>query len=268
MLQLNMADFHWVTSGLAELKGISQYADPNKTRPIEDDLRVDVGKLADKLAEHLLTLGARVTSLGVARLKVALTDSATSWETFASLVDDINKRLLDELSGKKVIVLQDREDEYFNARQPLFGQEVSDKFQSSAAFEIDEAAKCLALGRSTAAVFHLMRTMEIGIRALARSLSVPDPVKPAERNWGHILNAIWDGIEAKWPRTSDRLHGDGALFEDLYVSLDAVKNPWRNSTMHVEKKYTDEEAEHVFMAVRGFMRKLASRLDENGQPLA
>jgi hypothetical protein len=56
--------------------------------------------------------------------------------------------------------------------------------------------------------------------------------------------------------------------KDLHASLDAVKNPWRNSTMHVEKKYTDDEAQHIFAAVKGFMKKLAARMDENGEPKA
>jgi hypothetical protein len=38
--------------------------------------------------------------------------------------------------------------------------------------------------------------------------------------------------------------------------------------MHVENKYTDDEAEDIFRAVRGFMKKLASRMDENGEPKA
>ena len=38
--------------------------------------------------------------------------------------------------------------------------------------------------------------------------------------------------------------------------------------MHVESKYTDDEAEHILMAVRGFMKKLASRCDEEGNPKA
>jgi hypothetical protein len=38
--------------------------------------------------------------------------------------------------------------------------------------------------------------------------------------------------------------------------------------MHVENKYTDDEAEHIFTAVKGFMKKLAARCDENGMPLA
>jgi hypothetical protein len=62
--------------------------------------------------------------------------------------------------------------------------------------------------------------------------------------------------------------GDGALFASLFALLEAVRNPWRNATMHVENKYTYDEAEHILVAVKGFMRKLASRMDEQGQPLA
>jgi hypothetical protein len=110
--------------------------------------------------------------------------------------------------------------------------------------------------------------MEIGIRALARSLQIADPLRPAERNWGSILGEIRKGIEAKWPTAATRLTGDGNLFDELHASLDAVKNPWRNSTMHVERKYTEEEAEHIFSTVRGFMIRLSARMDENGKPLA
>jgi hypothetical protein len=113
-----------------------------------------------------------------------------------------------------------------------------------------------------------MRTLEIGIKALATCLGIPDPVKPAERNWAIILKSILDAIATKWPKASDKMKGDGRLFEELYASLDAVKNPWRNSTMHVETKFTDDEAEHILIAVKGFMKRLASRMDEKGEPKA
>ena len=149
----------------------------------------------------------------------------------------------------------------------LFGNDTKDKFQS-AHYEIDEAGNCLALGRSSASVFHLMRIMEIGLSAVAKCLQITDPVKPAERNWGSILRFVREAINAKWPTAADRMTGDGALFEAIYASLDAVKNPWRNATMHVENKYTDEEAEDIFLAVKSFMKKLSSRCDENGDPQA
>ena len=141
-------------------------------------------------------------------------------------------------------------------------------YSGAGAFELDEAAKCLALGRATACVFHLMRLMEIAVRAVARCLNIPDPIQPADRSWGAVLKKVRGGIDAKWSTVAARLAGDGETFDSLYASLDAVKNPWRNSTMHPANKYTLEEAEHVFAAVRGFMMKLADRCDENGDPMA
>lgn len=177
-------------------------------------------------------------------------------------------RMYDESRLRMFMALSNRQAELAFPDQPLFGKEVADKFPS-AAFEIDEAGKCLGLSRTTAAVFHCMRVMEIGIKATAKCLAIPDPLAPSERNWGVILRKILDdGIKKKWPKASDRMTGMGSFFEEVYASLDAVRNPWRNGTMHIENKYIDEEAEHIFTAVRGFMKKLASRVDENGEPKA
>jgi ABC-type Fe3+-hydroxamate transport system substrate-binding protein len=41
-----------------------------------------------------------------------------------------------------------------------------------------------------------------------------------------------------------------------------VKDAWRNHTMHARAKYTEEEAEQIFNAIKGFMQKLAERLAE------
>jgi hypothetical protein len=223
----------------------------------------------DKLLSHLVTLGAKLTQMSCMRLIDRLREHPISSQSgqIATSVENISLRLHDELLMAKVLVIETEKQRYYDPRDPLFGRDVANKF-ISALFELDESGKCLALGRPTASVFHLMRIMEIGIRAMARCLQIPDPVRPAERNWGHILGEIWKGIVAKWPTTADRMGGDGALFEEFHASLDAVKNPWRNATMHVERKYTDDEAEHVFVAVKGFMMKLASRCDENGDPKA
>lgn len=111
-----------------------------------------------------------------------------------------------------------------------------------------------------------MRVMEFAVRAVARCLGIPDPLQPADRSWGAVLKKIRDGIDGKWPTVALRSTGDGEFFDSLYASLDAVKNPWRNATMHPANKYTDDEAEHVFVSVKGFMMKLAFRCDENGDP--
>lgn len=82
-----------------------------------------------------------------------------------------------------------------------------------------------------------------------------------------IKDEITDRNKAKAGK-SWVLSSDQAKFEGLVASLDAVKVAWRNPTMHVENKYLPEEAEHIFVAVKGFMRALAERCDEFGMPLA
>jgi hypothetical protein len=191
-----------------------------------------------------------------------------TYEGIANVLRDVNTRLSDELGTIVFVSMSVHEVNYYSPKGSLFGPEFEERFRSVGVFELSEAAKCLAVGRSTAAVFHLMRLMEIGIGAVARCLSIPDPIKPVERNWGQILKCIDEGIKRRWPTSSDKMGGDGALFGALYASLDAVKNPWRNATMHVENKYTTDEAEHIFVAVKGFMKKVASRCDENGDPKA
>lgn len=224
---------------------------------------------ANKLKPLLNVLGAKVTSLIVDDLLSALeTNRYIALENVSKFYEEIDTSLKRELSLVTLLSLNATEQRYFEGNESIFGPDFDAKFQTSGAFELDEAAKCLALGRPTASVFHLMRLMEIGVASVARCLNIPDPVKPSERNWGKILDSIDAGIKRKWPTTSDRTAGEGSLFEGLYASLDAVKNPWRNATMHVENKYTEDEAEHIFIAVKGFMKKLASRMDENGEPKA
>lgn len=149
----------------------------------------------------------------------------------------------------------------------LFGEDFVNKFPD-AIFELDEAGKCFALNRPTAAVFHLMRLMEISIRAVARCLKVANPAKPSQRNWGTILRALKCEIDKKTSAAGWRAAGDKEFFESAYGSLDAVRIAWRNPTMHVENKYTNEEAEHIFIAVGGLMKKITSRIDQNGIPHA
>lgn len=170
-----------------------------------------------------------------------------------------------ELKSKKFFTMSAQEAELLDPKEPLWGGNFAAQFPI-ALYDLTEAASCVAMARSTAAVFHLMRIMEIGVRSVARCLKIQDPTKPAERNWGIILGEIKKSINTNWPKPADRMSGDGALFEAIFASLDAVRNPFRNATMHVEKTYTEAEASHMLALVKGFMVMLAIRMDENGEP--
>jgi hypothetical protein len=242
----------------------------SEAQPLADNIRDIVLPEAKRLRVAVLSLGATITSKSVGRLLEQLTVKTAAGPTYgliARSLDTVWGRLIDELEDRKLLAIEQDKVKYYSSPQPLFSADFAAKYQS-AAFELDEAGKCFALGRPTASIFHLMRLMEISVRAVARCLAIPDPTKPAERNWGFVLGEIWKGIEVKWPTTAARMSGDGETLDSLYASLDAVKNPWRNSTMHPANKYTDDEAEHIFLAVKAFMTKLAARCDENGDPKA
>lgn len=146
----------------------------------------------------------------------------------------------------------------YEPAEPHWGSELRTKFPSGS-FEIDEASKCLSLGRSTACVFHLMRMLEICLRAVAKCLALP-ALGP---NWGDVLRAMRDDRARRgnaWPERE--------LFNDIYARLDAIRDAWRNTTMHVENVYTEQQAMELFEHTRSFVGKLATRMDENGLPLA
>jgi hypothetical protein len=64
--------------------------------------------------------------------------------------------------------------------------ELGDRFKI-AHKDAEEAGKCLAFDRNTAAVFHLMRVMEVGLRELAKSLNDSSLDPRANPSWEKIL---------------------------------------------------------------------------------
>jgi hypothetical protein len=275
MPKFNGAAFYSVTMNLQHIRSTLETHGRDRheratnggviVRFIEDPIVLNkLAKQVRELQSSLLTLGTRQSSKSAHRLLEHVASNKFSLPQLAELLKEIDRRLQDELQDVTLIALTSKEKEFYEPPTALFGSEFEKQFPS-AIFDLEEATKCLALGRATAAVFHLMRVMEIGVRALAQSLQIPDPVSPAQRNWGNILNNIKNAIDTKWKSTA-RSNGDGKLFEEFHSSLDAVRNPWRNATMHVENVYNYDDAEHIFFAVKGFMKKLASRFNENGDP--
>jgi hypothetical protein len=239
-------------------------------RTIKPELRKKFLNQLEPLSAILGELNLLVSKKNVDYLIERIKEGGAIDQQFRFLLDCNFRVMNDELGLAMLFSVKPENAKYYEPPEPLFGKTVADQFPSDASAEIDEAGKCFALSRHTACVFHLMRILEVGIGAIRYSLGMPDPVKDADRNWGKMLKTIKAEIDrrnaakpAAWKNAADK-----DFFEGAIASLDAVKNVWRNATMHVEKTYGEEQAEHIFNAVRGFMSKLAERIDEKGQPLA
>jgi len=178
----------------------------------------------------------------------------------ADLLADFRLRLADELSARACLMIEPHEAKLFTDPHP-FGPEVAAAFPSTT-IDIEEAGKCLALDRGTATVFHLMRVVEMGLRVLGKSLN--DPALDPKRNpsWEAILKKAEDELRKPLAQRSPEWRQNEVFNSSAVASLRAIKDAWRNPTMHVEIHYSETQAGDVWHSAKGFMRHLATKLHE------
>lgn len=173
---------------------------------------------------------------------------------FVEMLRVIEKTIAWEMEDQMFFHVPARRAERYTKATLAFGEEVNDAFPK-AIVDIEEASKCLALSRGTACVFHSMRVMEAGLKAVAKLLDIP--YAPSWESYiKQIDNRVGENYKKKprsWKRTEP-------FFKEVLGDLQAVKIAWRNPTMHIVRTYTPEEAEQIFGAVKIFMQRVAPRL--------
>jgi len=231
-----------------------------------------VAQHLDWLIPEISKTSARSALICAERLRASFNPGTTdiTYAHLAMQINDIESRFADHLDDIKFFVLNPSEVMLMQPVDALLSvpERAAVGFSlafPNASFEIEEAAKCCALNRYTASVFHSMRALESGIRAMCAFLGIPDATKPAEKNWAIILRTLSEKIDERWPKNTRLPNTMGSKMESLYATLDAVKNPWRNATMHVETTYAPHEALHILRCVSMFLLDLASYCDEQGR---
>ncbi len=212
-----------------------------------------------------LAIAAETVSELIADLK---TDIRRSAQWLIDRVDGIEKIAEKELKEKAFFYIPPERMKYWpKQKEPFaFGREVAISFPSST-FDANNAATCLATSHSTAAVFHLMRVLEIGLAALGKEFGV----SLEHTNWQPALDQIEKKIrqmpqDGAWRSKADYKEQQ-EFFSQAASHFAILKDAWRNHAMHVRGKYTEEEAAQILSNVKAFMRKLAERLDENLIPV-
>ena len=77
----------------------------------------------------------------------------------------------DDMEARKTLILPASSAERWSKPEAVFGERVLDAFPSIG-YDAREAGRCIALDRTTAAVFHCMRIMEVGLEALSKDLGL------------------------------------------------------------------------------------------------
>jgi hypothetical protein len=193
------------------------------------------------LNDSCLFLGCNT---GIAKIQwINQRRASTGWQSWHQLKSDLvelRQLIYTHINTTQVFLLPSDKLTFYNGTG-LFDPAVVATC-TEAAVDIAEAGKCFALGRRTATVFHLMRIMELGVMRFAQKLSIT--VNPRD-TWGAILNSIDQAIN-KMPTATPAEREQQTAFQGLRASLHAVKEAWRNPTMHPKATYDEQEAREIF----------------------
>ncbi len=146
-----------------------------------------------------------------------------------------------------------------------FGHEVDPTFPD-ATLEIKEAGTCYALGRHTASVFHLMRAVEHGLRALSVAVGVPCNKLPLEyQEWNTLIDGVQKhsaNVIDTWGKSAE-LTNARQFFKRIISDLQAFKDDVRNVTMHTRANYDAPGALSVRNKTKDWFVVLATKVAED-----
>jgi hypothetical protein len=258
MKHFEVAKFLGVMRTFQDLSSADRYASDLDKQLAEPSKRTLLESL-EFFAGECEELALPATSDQVRRMIGEVTQSG-NLSGLKKLLPEAMNRLQDECKRKTMMFVESGHIEYFSNSQFFDPKDpkapkVSLQF-SSASEDVAEAGRCLACGRPTACVMHLNRVMEVGLRALAAASGVGP-----QSDWGRYLSEIDKELQKRMKASGARTP-DEQFYAEANVTFDSVRRAWRNPTMHVDKTYTEERAEEVLIAVRSFMRHLATRLHD------
>jgi hypothetical protein len=237
--------------------------------------KIDLSKSRERIEEISYPLRAQTTQKW----------RHTSYDVVQSQLLGLSSTIFNELEQHSFAYIPKSNAQYFE-QDALFGECVKTAFPSTAS-DLKDAGNCLAADLSTAAVFHLMRVAERGMRSLAVYLKVKIEKKKSTKTCPQCGILLDDGIKAK----AKRIPLEYAMWDDvlkalevkiqrlqtpkgkkrdkqyefyhgLILSLNAFKDVWRNPVSHTRCAFDDPQAQHTLLHVREFMQRLSTKVSE------
>jgi len=126
--------------------------------------------------------------------------------------------------------------------------------------DVRDAGNCIAMQLYTAAVFHLMRAAEHGVRKLAADIGVTLPKRPSleDADWTELIDGLAKKSGALAAAGAMRASPEMKEIERLNaLTLEArTLKDYRNPTMHCRRVYSEPEALAILLHVREFIQRM------------
>ena len=176
---------------------------------------------------------------------------------------ELDRDISRDLGDKLFICLQEGEEALYE-KPEMFGPEVRAKFPK-ANREITIAGTCYAMNDYAGCVFHLMRAVEYGARAVLKALGVQIyDNRPIELcDWGDLKKALENEIPqlATGKRRNEQIMSDYEFYS--YPIQEFGKFiVWRNKVSHLRGECLPGQTKDIMDATERYMRHLAIELIE------
>lgn len=262
LIDLSAEPLARISTLLGRLKSVSSPL--GKMEQFDALLEEEKGKKhwAGELQEYLKRLGCTSSLQQIERFfkfsEAKVNKASSSWtkadiEGFRQILCSLIDRIHDDLASKVFLALPQDKVEWYVQKTPICSKQLEGAFPSTIP-EIEEAAKCFALDRYTASVFHCMRALEPAIYSMAAALSVP----VTNPNWHHVITNIETAVNL----INLKENPDKVFYAEAAVHFRFLKEAWRNHTMHLRNRYDESSARKVLSNVKDFIEHLSTKLAE------
>lgn len=172
------------------------------------------------------------------------------------------KAVYAEIGNKLMVFVPNHRRKYFNPKSFL-DDNVAKQFPGPYS-EMDRAGESFAVGLFTASVFHAMRAVEVGLKAIAVRLEVELPVSIENADWEMLIRKIESKVQSMkdHPKSDDKadmLH----FYSEACMQFRYFKDGWRVRVAHAKATYREPEAQVVLDHATEFFKTISAKLSES-----
>jgi len=251
MLEFNAETFFYLSARLHGLS-IALTVSPDSSQ---------VAAAWDSLGQELEGVRTSCEELGLTLSVMQANRAIASWEAnrradCGAEIIALKNRISDEFSQRKFFCVEkDRTD--FLSRVGDWTE--LERTRPSVVIEIARAARCFEYGENTSAVFHLMRVVDSGLRAVAASLGIGY----SANNWSGIGDDIRKKMEQKYQAKTEEWRKSEPFYAEILTDLQAISKGHRNPVLHeIERSYDEKETRYLITVIFAFTIHIGKKLPE------
>lgn len=251
MLKTEVHDILELGVELRDFATTLDLATETPSMPVTDDERAD-------LKDTLLRLAKTAEKLELPQSHYMLRQASRSLPKTGEALEMLGNLIHNELKSCLFLHVPVHRARFFDMQTPDW---VTGAFPSVGS-DLVQAGNAFVAGLHVATVFHLMRVLEIGLRALALDIGATTSKPLDQMDWGSIISKIEEEIKVR--ATGGRGGKDPKLefYTRVALSFRFFKDSWRNYVSHMRGPCSENQASDLLSQVPAFMADLSAEIHE------